>query len=118
MEGEVVQEVARPRRGWTYRMAALKLGMTEIEYRTKVEAGEKWCTLCQTWHPVAVFGRDRSRRDQLTHSCLTSIADSYRRKRGCPADLARGRRQAYRCSLCAESGHTKRRCPQYVRGAA
>jgi len=101
----------RPRLEWTYRMAAMKLGMTERAYRERVESGEKWCTNCQAWHKASHFGRDRSRRDQLTHSCLVSIAASYRQTRGTKGP-ATGRRGAYRCSVCGETDHTKRRCPK------
>lgn len=118
MEGSVVEGSDRPRLEWTYRMAAQKLGMTERAYRARVEAGEKWCTLCRDWHKASLFGRDRSRGDKLTHSCLRSIAESYKEKRGARPALPSGRRAAYRCSVCGETDHTKRRCPKAVRGAA
>lgn len=42
--------------------------------KTKIEWTEatKWCTRCKTEHPISAFGRDRSRGDGLSASCLAS----------------------------------------------
>lgn len=32
----------------------------------------KWCTACKDRHPVSAFGRDKSRGDGLSASCLAS----------------------------------------------
>lgn len=34
--------------------------------------GTKWCTACKRRHPICVFGRDASRGDGLSVSCLAS----------------------------------------------
>lgn len=51
------------------KIAAKKIGISERHYRDLVAAGQKWCTACKKWHPVAEFASDRSRRDGLTASC-------------------------------------------------
>lgn len=73
------------------KIAAKKAGLSEIEYRKKVDAGQKWCVLCRAWHPTSKFGVDRSRWDGLASSCLESRRRD-RRDRYCPkARPAKGR---------------------------
>jgi len=49
--------------------AAKKAGMSVGEYIRRVDAGEKWCTTCRTWHRVSEFGKDASRWDGLAAGC-------------------------------------------------
>lgn len=51
---------------------ASRLGLTLDEYEARIGGGEKWCMRCREWHPVAVFGSDRSRADGLASACLGS----------------------------------------------
>lgn len=51
------------------RTAAKRLGLSEAEYRQRVDAGEKYCWACSTWKPWQEFGLDRSRGDGLTAAC-------------------------------------------------
>lgn len=54
------------------RRAAAAIGLTEDEYNRRREAGEKWCFRCTAWHLAAAFGKDASRDDGLSASCLAS----------------------------------------------
>ena len=38
------------------RSVASRLGMTLVEYDVHRAAGERWCSGCRGWHPVAEFG--------------------------------------------------------------
>lgn len=59
------------------KVAATRAGITLDEYRSRVAAGEKWCTACKTWHPRAEFGRDTTRRDGLTATCTAARKARY-----------------------------------------
>lgn len=50
------------------RIAARRIGITAEDYRAHLEASEKWCTACKTWHARSAFPRDSSRTDGL-HAC-------------------------------------------------
>lgn len=41
----------------------------------------KWCTRCKTRHPVGAFGKDRTRGDGLSASCLASRRVKERKPR-------------------------------------
>lgn len=65
--------------------AAKRLGVAADEYRARLAAGSKWCFRCRSWHPKRDFGRDRSREDGLSASCLASGRVKVRRsRRGIP----------------------------------
>lgn len=49
--------------------AATTLGVTTEDYLRRRAAGEKWCWGCVIWHPVELFGRDRSRHDGRAGAC-------------------------------------------------
>ena len=98
----------KPRKEWTYGMAAKKLGITEQAYRARICAGEKWCTNCKTWHKREAFGLDKARRDKLTQSCLASYVAKYVPRPRQPP----GPRRPYRCSVCEGEDHNKTRCPE------
>ena len=63
--------------------AAALLGITPAQYLAHREAGEKWCTDCQAWHPRDDFGRDRSQLDGLDRRCKTArgVREARRRAR-------------------------------------
>lgn len=48
---------------------AARLRIPVETYRAHVEAGEKWCSACHDWHPLAAFGRSLARADGLNHIC-------------------------------------------------
>jgi hypothetical protein len=54
------------------KIAAKRVGLTLEQYDARVAAGEKWCGRCREWHPVAVFGSDRTRYDGLASYCAES----------------------------------------------
>ncbi len=54
--------------------AASRLGLSLAEYQARRDAGEKWCTGCKDWHPVAEFAHDSSRSDGLRAACRASRA--------------------------------------------
>lgn len=54
------------------KVSAQWAGCTVEEYKRRVAAGEKWCTLCATWHPRDEFGADKSRHDGKAASCRES----------------------------------------------
>jgi 5-methylcytosine-specific restriction endonuclease McrA len=54
------------------RTAATRIGISVEEYRERRAAGLKWCHRCKDWHALNRFGRDASRSDGLTASCLRS----------------------------------------------
>ena len=52
--------------------AATRLGIPYDDYRAQVAAGNKWCSACQTWHPLSAFGRRWDRGDGRNYVCLES----------------------------------------------
>lgn len=110
----IAREQRKVRPEWTYGMAAKKLGITKEEYCAKIAAGLKWCTMCKTWHELQAFGKNRRAPDNLTPSCLRSLADSARARAARRPPKPRGPRRPYRCSFCESEEHTKPRCPAYA----
>jgi len=51
------------------RRAATLSGLTFEEYQTRIAQGQKKCTTCKKWKPVAGFCRDASRRDGIGYRC-------------------------------------------------
>src|SRR5215831_16696013 len=51
---------------------AKALGMTLVDYKGMLAAGQKWCTGCKAWHAREQFGVDRTRSDGLASACLDS----------------------------------------------
>jgi hypothetical protein len=49
--------------------AARRIGVDPDEYMRRIEAGEKWCCGCKTWHPASAFPWDESRGSGLASSC-------------------------------------------------
>lgn len=49
--------------------SAARVGVSVEEYRKRIDAGEKWCIGCKSWHDRAEFATDRSRTDGLTAAC-------------------------------------------------
>lgn len=49
--------------------AARRVGLTLESYTARVAGGERWCTGCKQWHPVARFSADRSRGILLSAQC-------------------------------------------------
>lgn len=58
--------------------AARRLGLTQEEYEARIAAGEKWCTRCKAWHPREAFGRDSTRGDGLTATCVAARNNAAR----------------------------------------
>ena len=56
---------------------AERAGFNRIAWHDEVNRCGRWCHRCQTFEPVAAFGRDSSRWDGLT----TSYRRSLRRRR-------------------------------------
>lgn len=50
----------------------MRAGVSLDEYDRLLDAGQKWCGRCRTFHPRAEFGADRSRGDGLAPACRTS----------------------------------------------
>jgi hypothetical protein len=68
-----------------YQHAANALGISVDEYRRRRDDGEKWCTWCKDWHPIGVFGSDRSRADGLQTRCrdaARAVCRAQRARRG------------------------------------
>lgn len=61
-------------------IAAKKAGISPEDYRSKINAGEKWCTLCRKFHRRSEFGVENSRYDALAPSCRLSRSKSQREK--------------------------------------
>lgn len=60
-------------RAGAMRVAAARLGLTEADYRARIDVGLKWCRACSEWHPRDAFGADRSRGDGLASRCRASF---------------------------------------------
>lgn len=75
-------------RAGAIRVAAARLGLTEADYRARIDAGLKWCRTCREWHPCDAFGADRSRGDGLASRCRASF------KRNAPGPSIPERRSA------------------------
>jgi hypothetical protein len=52
------------------RGTARRLGIPIEEWDRRVDAGEKWCTACKCWHMRDAFGKDATRYDGLSSTCL------------------------------------------------
>lgn len=61
-----------------YRMGAIRLGIDPSEYRAHREAGERWCSGCHVWEPVANFGPHARMRDGIDSQCRQSSRDRSR----------------------------------------
>jgi hypothetical protein len=64
---------------WQTITAAKRIGVAVDEYVSKRASGEKWCTACKAWHPIAAFRSDKSRADGLASSCRDGRLAQYRR---------------------------------------
>jgi hypothetical protein len=51
------------------KVAARRVGLDVAEYQRRCAAGEKWCTLCRAWWPIADFCTDRHRASGLAARC-------------------------------------------------
>lgn len=78
------------RRLGRYKQVAARLGLSLDQYAARVDAGEKWCTGCKSWHPVDSFAVDGSRFDGRAARCRESV-NSTARSRYLPKP-PRGRR--------------------------
>lgn len=65
--------------GGNRKTSARRIGVTADEYERRLAAGEKWCHGCKGWHPVGEFGRDRSRGDGLSSTCLQARTNASER---------------------------------------
>ena len=68
---------------------ARRLGITEDEYAAQIDAGNRLCHQCKTWHPAEEFGRDASAPDGRARRCKKTEAArsrerSRRRREGTP----------------------------------
>lgn len=57
--------------------AATRIGVSLADYDRRRAAGEKWCTGCKRWQPVAEFGSDSSRADGLAKWCRQFTNQRY-----------------------------------------
>lgn len=65
-------------RTWHWKIAAKRIGVSESEYQSRIELGQKWCTQCKKWHKREVFAKDKSRGDGLKSSCDGRIYNLYK----------------------------------------
>lgn len=89
------------------KQAAGRVGLTSEQYQALVDAGQKWCGGCRTWHDRDAFNVDRSRGDGLGKWCrviqsLRSRAVYVRRPRP-----AAGRR--FTAARDGDQGQARRR---------
>lgn len=64
--------------------AAASIGISADAYRTHLEAGEKWCSGHQAWHPRSAFNANAAKYDGLQVSCRehhNPIQANYQRGR-------------------------------------
>ena len=66
---------------WQTITAAKRIGISVDEYLSHRVSGEKWCTACKAWHLEQEFGKDLTRGDGLSASCLSSRHVRKRTKR-------------------------------------
>lgn len=76
--------------------AATRVGMSLEEYQQRQAAGEKWCTACKDWRPIADFHKDASRGDGLKASCKWPLIQNSTR----PSKPERQRRAAANQAWC------------------
>lgn len=50
-------------------IGATMLAISEVEYRRRVEAGERHCSGHKDWHPRDAFGKRRTAPDGLDYVC-------------------------------------------------
>lgn len=51
------------------KVAAARVGLSLEGYRSRVAAGELWCTACKTWHLSTAFDLDASRGSGRKATC-------------------------------------------------
>lgn len=94
--------------------AARRVGLPLADYEARIAAGEKWCTGCKAWHPVAGFPVDRSRGDGRRAHCLIAERGRPRVQRDPAHEAARhavlravkaGRLPAAADVPCSDCGH-------------
>jgi len=71
---------------------AKRAGCSVRKYLARRSRGEKWCMYCKMWHPIAEFGKDRTRHDGYVPSCRESKNAQQRRKYQPRSRPAAGRR--------------------------
>lgn len=86
-------------RAGVMKVAAKRVGLTLAEYEARLADGQKWCTQCKAWHPLAEFGRDPARTDGYDTRCLASrrlveYSPNYRK----PPDHTGLKRSAESCA--------------------
>lgn len=54
------------------KVAASRIGISFDDYQKKLKSGEKWCTVCKSWHSRRQFNSDSSRGDGLKAYCRES----------------------------------------------
>jgi len=57
--------------------AARRIGISQLEYQSKIDAGQKRCSGCDTWRPISEFGKDSSRGDGLSTVCYSCRKKRY-----------------------------------------
>lgn len=50
--------------------AAVKVGISVSDYKSRIDAGMKHCTKCREWRASVEFGHDQSRHDGLAAKCI------------------------------------------------
>lgn len=51
------------------KIAAMKAGVSVVEYDQRIKTGHKWCSGCKQWHLSKKFGKDRTRWDGAAAQC-------------------------------------------------
>lgn len=78
------------------RRAAALVGVPYEEFVGRRAHGEKRCTACKTWLPVAEFGSDASRGDGLSSACRNCVSIAHRKRYTPVAVSRRGKRPVSR----------------------
>lgn len=58
-----------------------RTGTSVEEWLRKVRGGNKWCSACRAWHPIAYFYEDVKQPDALKGPCRAAILKKLEDKR-------------------------------------
>ena len=98
---------------WHSKTAAKRIGLSLEQYFAQIATGNKWCTLCKTWHSRSIFPIDKSRGDGLAASCR-GRANRVPKKILTPEEKREKARESYR-RYYAGAGGPKIRASKYAR---
>lgn len=61
------------------RAASKRMNITAEQYQARLDAGEKYCSMCREWHPIDAFEMDATMMDGRRRICLLEYRRAHRK---------------------------------------